>query len=213
MARAKAKTADVVAVAEESVAATAIVADENMDDVARNEEVEKKTVAKKAKEIVETVEVVEVVKEVKVEPLQSSTEIEVVSLIPNVRYYDDFNGDYYKWDNVGQVEYMTFEEVNRMWKNSKGFFRNMWLKPNDDRVIKKFGLDKMYDKYEFLMNEKNYTDEKISEVYEHLATASKELKFSICNKIKSMVMSGKLTNIHVIKGLESRLQIDLTSFI
>lgn len=204
MARAKAKTADDVAVAEETVAATAIVAEENMDDTVKKEDVAEKPVAKKVKEIVE---------EVKVEPLQSSTEIEVVALIPNVRYYDDFNGDYYKWDNVGQVEYMSFEEVSRMWKNSKGFFRNMWLKPNDDRVIKKFGLDKMYSKYEFLMDERNYTDAKIDEVYEHLATASKELKFSVCNKIKNMVMSGKITNIHVIKGLESRLQIDLTSFI
>lgn len=204
MARAKAKSADDVAVAEESVAATTVIAGENMDDVAKKEEVVEKTVVKKVKEVVE---------EVEVEPLQSSTEIEVVSLIPNVRYYDDFNGDYYKWDNAGQVEYMTFEEVNRMWKNSKGFFRNMWLKPNDDRVIKKFGLDKMYDKYNFLMDEENYTDENISKVYEYLTTASKELKFSVCNKIKSMVMYGKLTNIHIIKGLESQLKIDLTSFI
>ena len=196
----KAKSADVVVAAEEIVATTPVVADENMDEIAKKEDVEEIVVKEKVVKIVE-------------EPLQASTEIEVTSLVPNVRYSDSYTGDYYRWDNVGHTETMTFETIERMWRNSKGFFRNMWLKPNDARVVKKYGLDSMYEKYDFLMNEENYSDDKIEQVYQHLGTASKELKFSICNKIKSMVMSGKLTNIHVIKGLESRLQIDLTSFI
>lgn len=200
MARAKAKSADGVAVVDESVTATTVIAGENMDDVAKKEEVVEKTVVKKVEKVVE-------------EPLRASTEVEVISLIPNVRYFDQYTNDYYMWDNVGQVEYMTFETLERMWRNSKGFFRNMWLKPNDDRVIKKFGLSGIFDKYNFLMDEKNYTEENIDKVYEYLSTASKELKFSVCNKIKSMVMYGKLTNIHIIKGLESQLKIDLTSFI
>ena len=200
MARAKAKSADDVAVVDESVTATTVIAGENMDDVAKKEEVVEKAVVKKVEKVVE-------------EPLHASTEVEVISLIPNVRYFDQYTNDYYMWDNVGQVEYMTFETLERMWRNSKGFFRNMWLKPNDDRVIKKFGLSGIFDKYNFLMDEKNYTEENIDKVYEHLSTASKELKFSVCNKIKSMVMYGKLTNIHIIKGLESQLKIDLTSFI
>ena len=198
----KANSAGDVAVAEESVAADVAVAGENIDN-AKNEDV--------AKEV--TVEKTASKKMVKVEPLHASTEVAVVSLIPNVRYFDQYTNDYYSWDYVGQVEYLSFETLERMWRNSKGFFRNMWLKPNDDRVIEKFGLKGIYDKYNFLMDEDNYTDDNIEQVYKNLSTASKELKFSICNKIKSMVMSGKITNIHVIKGLESRLQIDLTSFI
>lgn len=198
----KANSAGDVAVAEESVAADVAVAGENINN-AKNEDVAKEAAVEKPASK----------KTVKVEPLHASTEVAVVSLIPNVRYFDQYTNDYYSWDYVGQVEYLSFETLERMWRNSKGFFRNMWLKPNDDRVIEKFGLKGIYDKYNFLMDEDNYTDDNIEQVYNNLSTASKELKFSICNKIKSMVMSGKITNIHVIKGLESRLQIDLTSFI
>ena len=198
----KANSAGDVAVAEESVAADVAVAGENIDN-AKNEDVAKEVAVEKTASK----------KTVKVEPLHASTEVAVVSLIPNVRYFDQYTNDYYSWDYVGQVEYLSFETLERMWRNSKGFFRNMWLKPNDDRVIEKFGLKGIYDKYNFLMDEDNYTDDNIEQVYKNLSTASKELKFSICNKIKSMVMPGKITNIHVIKGLESRLQIDLTSFI
>ena len=77
---------------------------------------------------------------VKVEPLNDSDEIEVVSLIPNVSYKDSKTLDIYKWEEIGHVEYMTFETLKNMWRNNKGYFKNMWLKPNDDRVVNKFGL-------------------------------------------------------------------------
>lgn len=211
----KAKAAD-----DAAVEAVSVDAGKDMNEDAKNETVETKVeqpVAEKEAAVAPVEQPVEnkaAVVEAKVEePLQESTEIEVIAMIPNVRYHDTYTGDYYAWDNVGQVEYMTFETIERMWRNSKGYFRNMWLKPNDDRVIKKFGLKSIYDKYDFLMDEDNYTNDKIEDVYEQLSSASKELKFSVCNKIKNMVAYGKITNIHVIKGLESRLQIDLTSFI
>ena len=93
---------------------------------------------------------------VKVEPLEDSDEIEVVSLIPNVSYKDSKTLDIYKWEEIGHVEYMTFETLKNMWRNNKGYFKNMWLKPNDDRVIKKFGLTKTFEKYEYLMDSSNY---------------------------------------------------------
>ena len=96
---------------------------ENIDDINTVEEMdEKETKTKK--------------KSVNVEPLLDSDEIEVISLVSNVTYKDSKTLDTYEWREVGHVEYMTFETLKNMWRNNKGYFKNLWLKPNDDRVIK-----------------------------------------------------------------------------
>lgn len=193
----KPSTDETTAVAEESVAAVETVEEDVVEDIEPKVAKRTRVVAKPA-----------------VEPLQASDEIVVTALIPNVRYYDKYTADYYTWDEVGQTEYMTFETIERMWRNSKGYFRNMWLKPEDDRVIKKYGLSGVYDKYSFLMDEDNYTVDNMDKIYEVISSITqKDLKISVANKIKSMVADGKLVDINVIKGLESKLRIDLTSFI
>lgn len=152
-------------------------------------------------------------KTVNVKPLNDTDEIEVVSLIPNVSYKDSHTGDFYEWDEVGHSEFMTFETLKNMWKNSRGYFRNMWLKPIDDRVINKFGLTSIFEKYEFLMDEFNYTRKNIPKICDSISSTPNGLKFAICNKIKNLVVSGKITDISVIRSLEKHLNLDLTSFL
>lgn len=149
----------------------------------------------------------------KVEPLMDSDEIQVISLIPNVSYKDNHTGDFYVWEKVDHVEYMTFETLKNMWRNSKGYFRNMWLKPLDSRVINKFGLESTYAKYEFLMDEKNYTRKNIEKICENISATPNGMKFSICNKIKDWVINGKVTDVAVIRSLEKHFDLDLVSFL
>lgn len=171
---------------------------------------------------VATVEAVENVNEqekvvettaVKVEPLMDSDEIQVISLIPNVSYKDSRTGDFYEWNEVGHIEYLTFETLKNMWRTAKGYFRNMWLKPLDERVVNKFGLTSTYANYEFLMDESNYTRDNMDKLGASIAATPNGMKFAICNKIKNMVIDGSLTDIAVIKALEKRLNLDLTSFL
>lgn len=152
-------------------------------------------------------------KSIKQEPLEDSDEIEVISLIPNVSYKDSKTLDMYEWDTVGHIEYMTFETLKNMWRNNKGYFKNMWLKPNDDRVINKFGLTKTFEKYEYLMNASNYTKKNINVICESISNTPNGLKFAICDKIKSMVISGEVSDVSVIRALENRLHIDLIEFL
>ena len=152
-------------------------------------------------------------KSVNVEPLGDFDEVKVVSLIPNVSYKDSKTGDMYEWDEVGHVEYMTFDTLKNMWKNHKGYFRNMWLKPDDDRVINKFGLTKTFEKYEYLMDESNYTKKNIDNICKAISDTPNGLKMSICNKIKNMVINGEVSDVSVIKTLEKHLKIDLIDFI
>lgn len=151
------------------------------------------------------------VKNVSTKPLNDSDEINVVSLIPNVSYKDSKTGDMYQWDEVGHIEIMTFETLKNMWRNHKGYFRNMWLKPNDDRVINKFGITKVFEKYEYLMDEDNYNKENIKELCSVISNTPNELKYSVVNKIKDLIVSEKLTDVVVIRNLEKHLNLDLIS--
>lgn len=152
-------------------------------------------------------------KSIKSQPLEDSDEIEVVSLVPNVSYKDSKTFDMYEWNEVGHIEYMTFDTLKNMWRNNKGYFKNLWLKPVDDRVINKFGLTNTFEKYEYLMDGSNYTKKNINAICDAIKTTPNGLKFSICNKVKSLVVSGELTDVFVIRELEKRLQIDLLGFL
>lgn len=152
-------------------------------------------------------------KTVKAEPLKDTDEIEVEALVPNVSYKDSKTGDMYEWDEVGHIEPMTFDILKNMWRSYKGYFRNMWLKPNDDRVINQFGLTKTFEKHEYLMDASNYTKKNIKAICDAISETPNGLKFAICDKVKNMVISGEVSDVSVIKALENHLKIDLIEFL
>lgn len=152
-------------------------------------------------------------KPIKVEPLEDSDEIEVISLVPNVSYKDSKTLDMYEWKEVGHSEPMTFEILKNMWRNDKGYFKNLWLKPMDERVINKFGLKPTFEKYEYLMDDSNYTRKNIESVCNAIKSTPNGLKFAICTKVKNLVINGELTDVFVIREIEKRLQIDLMGFL
>ena len=152
-------------------------------------------------------------KSIKAQPLEDSDEIEVVSLVPNVSYKDRKTLDMYDWREVGHIEQMNFDILKNMWRTDKGYFKNLWLKPMDDRVINKFGLTKTFEKYEYLVDGSNYTKENIKAICDAIKETPNGLKFSICNKVKNLVVDGELTDVFVIRELEKRLQIDLMVFL
>lgn len=152
-------------------------------------------------------------KSVKAQPLEDSEEIEVVSLVPNVSYHDNKTFDRYEWHEVGHVEPMTFDTLKNMWRNNKGYFKNLWLKPMDDRVIDKFGLTKTFEKYEYLMDGSNYTKKNVDVICEAIKATPNGLKLSICDKVKNLVINGEVADVFVIKKLEKQLQIDLIEFL
>lgn len=146
-------------------------------------------------------------------PLQKDDDIEIVSLIPNVSYKDTHTGDIYNWEDAGQVETLPFDVVQRMWQKHKTYFKSMWLKPLDERVIKKFALEGTYEKYDFLMDGRSYTQDNIGRICDSIVATPANLKLSLCNKIKSLVASGKITDIHVISAIERKLKIDLLALV
>lgn len=199
--RAKAKTAD------EVIEDVAVVEDETKEV---ESEAPAPSPAKAAKKSVTTKKN----DATNVKELDDKEEIEVVALIPNVSYYDRATGDRYEWENAGDVEYMTVEAIQRMRRNSRGYFEDMCVKPNDERVIKKFGMERYYEQHDYLMDASNYTKGNITNVLDKFSSLrSNSLKSSIVNKIKDMIANGELSDAVVIRAIEKRLDIDLISLL
>lgn len=154
------------------------------------------------------VETIEVKKE-----LIDSEELEIVSLIPHVSYKDNRTGDFYTWDEVGHVEIMTWETIKNMWRNARGYFKDLWIKPLDNRVIDKLGLAKTYEKYDRLMDADSYTRKNISSICDEINQIPMGLKYTVFNKIKSMVISGEITDISVVLTLDKRYGLNLTEIL
>lgn len=170
----------------------------------------KNTKAKTTKAKTVNEEKVEKVVEKK-EPLKNEDEIEVVSLISNVSYKDNKSGDYYEWDEIGHIEYMTFEVIKDMWRNHKKYFRNMWLKPNDSRVVNQFGLTKTYKNYENLMNKDFYVRDNIDEISNLLDNIPNGVKLTVCSMVKTQITQGNISDAKLIRTLEKCLNVDLFS--
>ena len=199
--RAKAKTAD------EVIEDVAVVEDETKEV---ESEASAPSPAKAAKKNVTTKKN----DATNVKELDDKEEIEVIALIPNVSYYDKATGDRYEWENAGDVEYMTVEAIQRMRRNSRGYFEDMCVKPNDERVIKKFGMERYYEQHDYLMDASNYTKGNITNVLDKFSSLrSNSLKSSIVNKIKDMIANGELSDAVVIRAIEKRLDIDLISLL
>lgn len=200
------KTDNIVENAETAIVeeTAVVVEDASATDMDKNveEDVQPKPKAKKVVKIEEVEEL-----------LQDFDIIEVKSIVPNVSYKDSHTEDIYRWESAGHIEEMTFDEVKRMWKSHKNYFRNMWLRPMDERVIKKFGLENNYNKHDFLMDAKNYTRNNVDDILDGISAAPNGMKIAIINKIKSMVYSGQLSDINVIKKIDARLGLDLISMV
>ena len=154
----------------------------------------KKTTSKTEKATVGTSAVVnstvEAVTETKVKPLKDlkdTDEIMLVSQIPNVSYKDVKNNDFYEWNEVGHEEAMTYQSIKDMYRNYRTYFKDMWLKPMDERIVKQFGLESDYRNYEYLLDKTTYTRNNMTDISEKIGSLPKGIKSTLINKIKSFV--------------------------
>ena len=140
--------------------------------------------------------------------LDDNDEIEVVSLIPNVSYTDTNTGDTYEWENEGDAQSITVRTLKNMWRSFKGYFRNLWIKPMDERVIEKFGLTRLYNEYDILTNKDSYTKDGIDDILKILDKSTMEIKYTVINIIKDFVSKDEISDISVLRRLGKKLDTD-----
>lgn len=151
------------------------------------------------------------VKEKIVEKISDTDEVEIISLIPNVSYEDKRTGEEYEWSEVDDIQVMKFESVKHMMRNHKGYFKNLVLKPVDERVIEQLGLSGIYSKYKLVLNKDSYTKNNIDNICDEIINMPNSIKSTIFNKIQDMVKNGVVSDINVIRTLERKLGLVLVS--
>lgn len=148
-----------------------------------------------------------------VKKLTDKDEIEVESLVANVSYKDSKTGDYFEWPTVGHVEVMTMDVIRNMWRNHKGYFRDMILKPLDDRVVDDLGLKRTYAKYESFADASFYSRDNIDEALRELDSAPDTVKAGIVRRFYVLVENGEINDIQVLRKIEKHYDIDLISLL
>jgi hypothetical protein len=166
---------------------------------------------KEEKVEVEKVEKV-VTKPEKVE-LTDEDEIDIIALDSNVTYWDKATDETYVWHEVGEIVSLQFAVIKNMWRNHKDYFRNFLLKPLDERVIEKLGLNRIYDKYDFLNDGEQYTRKNVDDIIKTIKTTTSGFQFALCNNIKNMIISGEITDVYVINTLGRYFNVDFITLL
>lgn len=147
------------------------------------------------------------------ETISSDEEIAVRSVtLGGTTWVSPKTNAHYRWNEIGAVEYIPFGELVTM-NNTK---RNFLFKPMvillDERAIKYFRLQDTYEKVAQIHNLKNIFDTgdltKVSKVLDTIVRVN--MRDVAISKIRDMRRTGELTNIDIIKLVESRLCFDLS---
>ena len=140
--------------------------------------------------------------------LTDEDEIDIVALDSNVYYYDKTTDETYEWHDVGDTISLPFGTIKNMWRNHKDYFRNFLLKPTDKRVINKLGLNKTYEKYDFLNDGKQYTRDNIDKILTTIKGTTNGFQSALCNNIKNMIIEGEITDLYVVRTLGKYFNVD-----
>jgi len=141
--------------------------------------------------------------------LKDNDIIECISQIPNLSYKDNKTGDMYRWDNVGDVEEISFGVLKDIYRNHNSYIKNLYFIFSDERVIKHFRMERIYEKYLGLLSKDVYTRDNINTIQENIKALPKGIINTILNKVKSLVTNGEISDIQVIRSLEKIFDIDL----
>ena len=140
--------------------------------------------------------------------LTDEDEVDIIAVDSHVYYYDKTTDETYTWNEVGDIISLPFAVVKNMWRNHKDYFRNFLLKPTDKRVINKLGLNKTYEKYDFLNDGKQYTRDNIDKILTTIKGTTNGFQSALCNNIKNMIIEGEITDLYVVRTLGKYFNVD-----
>lgn len=176
----------------------------------------KKTTATKA---VETV-LEEVVEEVKVQPKRAikKARIDNNELIPvrstqnSLIYISKRTGEQIEWSSFGEVQDISYGELNTMKSNQKRFFTEGWIIVEDEEAIEQLGLTKQYQDLLDINDMDEFFNMEIEDMEESLEKMPRGYKKSLAVEARKRIEEGGLDSRSVIKLLEEKLDVDLKIF-
>jgi len=116
----------------------------------------------------------------------------------------------YRWNQIGAIEYMTVAELNEMNNYKRAYLNKPLVILMDERAIKKFRLQKVYENVAQINNLKSLFKSDMATIERTIDTAlDANMRDILISKVRQMIKNGTLTNINIIKLLEKKLQHDL----
>lgn len=126
-------------------------------------------------------------------------------------YTSNITGATYKWQKIGDVEYLTMKELTSM-NNSKPIFLNRpWLILQDVRAINHFRLMSKYeDVAKINQLKKLFASGNTKLITETVDSALKAgMRDVLISKIRTMYNNKVLNNTHIIKLLQEQIRFDI----
>ena len=116
----------------------------------------------------------------------------------------------YRWNQIGAIEYMTVAELNEMNNYKRAYLNKPLVILMDERAIKKFRLQKVYENVAQINNLKSLFKSDMTTIERTIDTAlDANMRDILISKVRQMIKNKTLTDINVIKLLEKKLQHDL----
>lgn len=120
----------------------------------------------------------------------------------------------YRWNQIGAIEYMTVAELNEMNNYKRAYLNKPLVILMDERAIKKFRLQKVYENVAQINNLKSLFKSDMSTIERTIDTAlDANMRDILISKVRQMIKNSTLTNINIIKLLEKKLQHDLADIV
>ena len=120
----------------------------------------------------------------------------------------------YRWNQIGAIEYMTVAELNEMNNYKRAYLNKPLVILMDERAIKKFRLQKVYENVAQINNLKSLFKSDMATIERTIDTAlDANMRDILISKVRQMIKNGTLTNINIIKLLEKKLQHDLADIV
>ena len=101
--------------------------------------------------------------------LNDDTRIVVEARVPAVYYTCPVTFETFSWLEVGDTQEMTFKQLRIMNTKHPRYFTEKWLLPNDETVMKKLHLDKIYATKVSRSDMKRFCGDNIKDVDELLS--------------------------------------------
>lgn len=120
----------------------------------------------------------------------------------------------YRWNQIGAIEYMTVAELNEMNNYKRAFLNKPLVILLDERAIKKFRLQKVYENVVKISNLKQLFKSDLGTISRTVQNAiDVNMRDILISKVRQMIKNKSLTDINVIKLLEDKLKHDFTNAI
>ena len=145
--------------------------------------------------------------------LNDDTRIVVEARVPAVYYTCPVTFETFSWLEVGDTQEMTFKQLRIMNTKHPRYFTEKWLLPNNETVLKKLHLDKIYATKVNRADMKRFCGDDIKDVEELLSGLDSNAKTELTPKIVKYVKDGKIANVKMIRLLEKKLGIELMDLV